>query len=64
EEQAAGMDQLVATSQSLSELANELQAEVAKFKLDDDSPGLRHETMAKVHGQGSGKKYVTIKSGI
>jgi methyl-accepting chemotaxis protein len=56
EEQSASMDQLVATAQNLSELAYTLQAEVAKFKLDDDVQELRHETPAKMHnGQGFGK---------
>jgi methyl-accepting chemotaxis protein len=56
EEQSASMDQLVATAQNLSELAYTLQAEVAKFKLDDDVQELRHETPAKMHnGQSFGK---------
>ncbi|VVB55456.1 Sensory rhodopsin II transducer [uncultured archaeon] len=36
EEQAATMDQLVNAAQEMAKLSNDLQAEVAKFKIDDE----------------------------
>jgi|GEM_PF-560665 len=42
EEQAATMDQLVNAAQEMAKLSNELQVEVAKFKIDDSGTEQKH----------------------